>query len=119
MIEVTYRKIQRTGEWGICGPAGMREGDRVRAVRKSGGSQIVTVGAIVWTGGGKVIAEMIRDSDARDSRRDSDPEARAAESEAPRPAPRASAPEARASDNGGPPPWDAPPPSDDDYLTAA
>ena len=77
MIQVGYRKL-RSGDWGIAGPAGMREGDRVRAVRKNGGAQIVTVGRIVFKGSDVTIAEMIRDSDDRRTDEDRDPEARAA-----------------------------------------
>jgi hypothetical protein len=125
MTECTYRKL-RTGDWGICGPD-LRTGDRVIVRKRDGQARPATVGAIVWTGDdGTTIARI-----APETR---DPEARAAESEAPRA--RASARRSRwsrpadddtaramddgirASDN-GPPAWDAPPPSDDDYLTAS
>jgi hypothetical protein len=124
MIECTYRKL-RSGAWGICGKD-LESGARVIVRKRSGQTRPVIVGQIVWTGpDGTTLATI--GAEAQDRETDpAPPTPRAASaptrSRWSRPADddtaRAVDQGIRASDN-GPPAWDAPPPSDDDYLIAS
>lgn len=50
----TWTKL-RSGEWGIKGQR-LNAGEQVTVIKRNGGSQVVTVGRVVWEGSGVAIA---------------------------------------------------------------